>query len=292
MKRIFLLAALWAPAVFAQESVTFSLSYQPSSVYQISHEIDADNVLSFAGDHSQLPEKLKGRIPLSFKMRKYKNTEIVTGGVSENGGYPIKLSVTSDTTYAGINGSPLKQVSDSSKSARGLTVDGVISSDGQFDITAVSGSKVKKSDEQLIKSIFEQLSALKAFEGKTVSVGEVLSLETPIKIQVPTIGIMDYQIDIDYKLESIEQGMASFRPDYKLKIASNIKGQSIAVDGKGQGILTYDIENQLTSENSSTIELQMDIPTHFGVFNFSSVAKSTSSTSRERIPLSTLHIQE
>lgn len=275
MKYIFLL--LISFSIFAQEEVEFSFKYQTNTKAVIEMETELKTEMSYQGDISTLPENMRARLPLSMTGKEIKIQNLITGKLSEDGSFPVKIEVLKDRKYYSIDGSQLFENKSDKSSMEGVTINGKGMPNGDTVYVSSEGEKVTKELEAILKSAFNQVGEIKELVGEKVTVGESVSVGLPMSIPVGD-DVINLNMDMEYKLNEVIDGIADFNVLYSADVEMECKSGPFRFKSSGQGEMTYDTTRSYTPVMNSIMTIDMSIPMGSGKLITKNIVSSKMTT--------------
>jgi hypothetical protein len=282
MKYLLFLMILLSQHAFGEQVVELDLGYQDESNYKIEQETLSEMKMDFSGDLEKAPEKLRSQLPMNLKMKQITVQSINTGSKESNQTYPLSMLVESSKTYASINGSDYTEQPSGASSLQGVTINGLVHPNGKMEYKSASGEGATDELKVMMQSVFEQLANSNVMAGKTVSVGETVPFKLPMSIPVGDLGTVNFEMEMLYTLESIENSIANFDIRFSAVISSQLKEASIIVEGAGSGIMKYDVIKKIAPVMTSKMTMDLKVPLEGAYLELTSISDSNIRTSVEK----------
>ncbi len=273
MKYIFLFL-LSLPAL-GEDQVQLILGYQSNSKFTITTETTSNTSMQFDGNKELLPEELKAQFPMEVLGSGLISQIITTGANEADGSYLVDMHIDQQRNQMSING--LDRRIPPGK-LEGATVLGKAWPGGHLEYSSMNGPNVDGELESIMKTVFLQLGSSNQLAERTVKLGETTSVQMPMSFPIGGGKAANFDMKMDYKLNSIEGDIANFDVRFSALVNAALEASSINIIGSGTGTITYDIVNQYSPEVNSTMELKLTAPLHGGTLINSSISKTKVST--------------
>lgn len=252
MKNAFLLFLIFVSSFNYSQSnqvLDFKPGYSAETVYNQTTINASDYEVLYSGSE-KLTELLKNsgtENPTKIKTNFNVETVSKTGKTDKTGNFPITIEYLKADDGKGKAIIPSGTILYGKASADNMPIMDSIVSKGMEE-------SFKNSIFQTVQSTFKQL----ALPQKKLKIGESFSQESPLSIPVAGINF-DMQITTTYTLKSITQKNAFFdvAQVYTMKIQDDRFDTKGA--GKGSGTLTYDIPNHFATENTLSMDLDLEL---------------------------------
>jgi hypothetical protein len=151
-----------------------------------------------------------------------------------------------------------------------------------MEYKSASGEGATDELKVMMQSVFEQLANSNVMAGKTVSVGETVPFKLPMSIPVGDLGTVNFEMEMLYTLESIENSIANFDIRFSAVISSQLKEASIIVEGAGSGIMKYDVIKKIAPVMTSKMTMDLKVPLEGAYLELTSISDSNIRTSVEK----------
>lgn len=274
MKHLLMTLLFFVQPSLAAEVVELSFGYQKSSNYLVSQKNTSDMTMGFSGDLNSLPMALRQKLPLKVKAIQEVDQIIETGDLNSDDTYPITLLTNKNKTLVSINGADYNEQPSTRVSLEGLKIQGIMHTDGKMEYKSASGGSVTDEIKATLQSVFEQLSSSNIMAGTSSSIGETTSFRTPMSIPVGDMGAVNFEMDIGYTLNSIQNNMANYKIKFDVVISTKLKEANIKLVGSGFGVMEYDILNKFSPIITSETNMDVQIPFKGGFLDLSLVTYS------------------
>ncbi len=277
---VVLVSYLHSHVSLAADRVELKFRFTPMTDYRIEDKLF--HRMTIALENPLLArEEMRDQFPVSMESREDKVVEVVTGSFTDKKSYPITVELLKDDQIVSVNGSPQQNMNTSGSILLGVSVHGMVYSNGQTKFTAVDGKELSEEKRKIILSIFEQvLKAFNKLEAKSAAVGESIIQKEPLDIQIPGVGSFKMDMTGVYRLVKIEDGLAYFDTSYTFNfIGSTDPKPTNKIEGSGDGVgkFIYSINYRTRVKDGATIKGKMTIPTDHGklIVSIHSITTST-----------------
>ena len=199
---------------------------------------------------------------------------IKTGSAKPDNFFPIALSYKNIVSTKTLNGN---ETPDAPNPLLGQTIYGRYSLDGKMQIDSMSGKSMDDQFKNSIKTVIDNLVNQIHFPDKPLSIGETFTQQVPFNLPLGGMN-MQFNIQIIYKLISIDKESAYFDIDESLNfdMSTQKDGKTMQGDGtgKGDGKLVYNIANNFPTSMNTNLNFNFKMQT--GALTIIAKAKMTS----------------
>jgi len=247
----------------SQDSLTFKVQYKPETKYSQIVEQTSYNEVTYSGSKEFL-QKLKDKgvqNPTITKNESKIESVFKTGKLIDGTNFPITMEIVKTTSSDGKKDIPDGLLIYGQGSVGNMpTLDSIVSDN--------INEEFKKTLLQAIQSTFLQLN----FPERQVKIGESFSINSPLSIPIADVTV-DMTITTNYKLLSINDGVADFDISQVYTLKTIITKYTIKATGKGKGKLLYDVSNNYYLKYQTDNEINMNIK--LDIFDFDLKSKSS-----------------
>lgn len=250
------------------EGLILKVQYLPEKTYNISTIRGTETVITYSGQPIAMRKLKSMRIknPTISKVKTKTDTELVTGKRSADKSFPVSLTYKKTMSLDGKNEIP-----------EGSVVQGEIEGDQLPTFNSVtSGTLDFKQKAQLLQTVQNTFEQFK-FPEQQLKIGDQFSTDRPMEMAMEgsTIEIV---VTTNYKLLSINNGMAQFELGQNYQMTPKIMDNSFTGKGSGKGRLSYDIANCLINDYSIKTELEMNKKLDYYEFDLKTVNEFSQTT--------------
>ena len=274
---------LLAQQAVAEESVTLSFGYQPSSIYQIEHESRSQTKMQLLAGAEDVSSSIDLKMPADLKIIQTRTQSIETGEKDSSGVFPITVVLQSSKTYVSVDGADYVERVTSADQLQGISFHGEVQVNGETKPKSFTGEGLTAEMESLIQTVFDGLVTSNLLADKVVKVGQTVPMVIPLRIPVGELGVVNIEIETLYTLVDVMRGVANFDVSSKVLMSTELENANYLAEGSGDGEMLYDLANKISPVNSSRMDFTMKIPIEDYVLNFSSATDSVVRTSVKRL---------
>jgi len=239
-----ILLPLWS---LAQQGLTLKFTYQPNHTYQVKTEQNVSGTVRFSGDDELMSslEKKGVKNPQTMEITSSSTNETKTGARTSNGAIPYQQTMITSMNKDGENIFPPN-----------TTVYGKIDSANHLSIDSIASSEIDerltKALQSTVSSAYNQLN----LPNKYLRVGDSLVVKSPLDL--PIMGTeLKINVTTTYLLLSIENGIGKFDVKLVYEMEGDISSNKFTATGTGNGVLNYDIANQIYQQFDITSNVAM-----------------------------------
>jgi hypothetical protein len=244
------------------------VQYQPESKYLISMIRGTETVITYSGQPIAM-QKLKSmniKNPTISKVKTKNDTELVTGARLKDKSYPATLIYKKTKSLDGQNEIP-----------EGTFVYGTIKN-GHLPAFQAIASDLLDVDQksQLMKMVtntFEQFD----FPEKQLKIGEQFSMDRPVSLPIEG-SVIETVITTTYKLLGIKNGTAQFSISQTYLMSPKMMDNSFKGIGKGNGELTYSMNDSIVTDYNIKTELDMNKKLDYFEFDLKTINEFSQTT--------------
>lgn len=234
---------------FAQDSISFKLSYMPMHEYIESISKKTKTEITFSGEDSVLKKLSSSGManPNVINSGKYYDAKIITGKLNADNKFPVVMNINMKNDAKSILPNMTFKVLGSATTETLPVMDSVVVG----NISVVE----KKSVLLMINKLFEQIE----LPNVKMVIGQVYVKTNPINLQTPKVE-MNMIATTKYTLISVTDSTANF--DISVSYSMNtdaIKNQKISFNGfgEGSGKMVYQRKYNYPVKNELAIKLDL-----------------------------------
>lgn len=228
-----------------KEGVLINPTLMPNMEYKTSVHTENNTIIEYVGNNAII-ENLKSKgieYPITSNSKNLIVSTMRTGIMNNNQEFIIKS--TYDKVETELTGSitKLKEKNSSIEKLQGAQAYGKVLKDLKIEIDSIIGLKdesFRTTIEQGMKTILNQID----YPKEHIKKGESFTINTPVKFPAGNGVMMDMILTNKYFLDSISNVIAYFSIEQNIKIETSIEQTDLIVEGKGSGLIQYDIKIQ------------------------------------------------
>jgi hypothetical protein len=246
---------------FGQDSILFTMHFQPDHLYDLSISQKTHLELSYAGDDSTLKALTDKGVKNPTVNERVNNIDAVytTGNLGANGKMALQI-----------------EFANASDDLKGTMIYGTVDPDKSPVLDSIYSPRLDPQIKQQLLATIQNLYAQISYPNKNMAIGDEYSKTTPLSIP---LGDNNLQMDLvqTYKLLSISPDSANF--DVKVKYTMNMDLNNLTTvggGGDGSGILVFDRKNKFLSRDE--LQYTMHLSAKYGKIDINAVLAGNSKT--------------
>lgn len=230
------------------EGFALNVQFQPEKTYRISTIRGTETVITYSGEGFAMKKlkSMKVQNPTISTVKTKTDTELETGIATADSTCSLKLTYIKTMSLDGKNNIP-----------EGTVVTGEVNANHQPVFQSVQSPELgidqRISLIQNLQKSFDQFQ----FPVQRLKVGDTLSVKRPVIMAMEGSEI-DMVVESNYKLMSLEKGLANFEFTQNYTMTPRRMDNSFTGTGTGKGQMTYDAGKMLISDYSLKTELTMN----------------------------------
>ncbi|MEO6977104.1 MAG: hypothetical protein ABI113_01960, partial [Mucilaginibacter sp.] len=240
----------------AQKAIVFKMKYLPNHAYAMATGMTMKFDVNLSGNEDII-EKLKTQgitQPMKATMVMSLSGNTKTGQTAADEVFPMTVTYKLDSMSVKIAD---KDIPMPPKLNTSTTIYGHAGKEGRFKADSISGNKMKDTSEKKITQMMNAIQNKIKFPEKPLHIGDSFTQEMPVNIPIAE-GEGNTNINVTYKLVSIDNGIANFDIVQNADIQLNVKGVTLKITGTGTGKLVYSIKNSFPIDYKTTLNLAID----------------------------------
>lgn len=256
---IILVCSLFSITYKSQEkSVILKQEFKPNSEYTMKMITSLNGEMEFMGDEEfkkAIKEKT-GSDKMQMESEKDIQINIVTSAqINNETPFTWKYIINKSKTL--MNGTEIP--SKSLDVFKNLQILGKYINGNEILIEDFKGGNIDITLQNMLKDMLKQVNMNVNFPKTAMKIGDDFTQTTPLKMNIPSVGIMNFKINTNYKLINIENDLAFFDIIQTFSLDSEVKLFDMDASGDGNGKAIFDIKNNLMKSIISDIDMNMAI---------------------------------
>lgn len=247
----------------SQEKIDFKVGYLPNLDYTLSQKQISENTIKYIASDEVL-QSLKDRGVENPTIKK--DTTILKSisktGRIEGNEFPVNIELLESTNPTLVSGTKFF----------GKYIDQKIRIDSIFSTTMTNEEKMTL--RMTMESMLNQVE----YPNRKIKVGESFKQNNPISMPIGNI-VIELDINSTYTLTNISDGIGYFNLDQIYTLKTEIENYEIKVNGKGNGQIQYDIEQQFFTKYF--LEMEMNLKMDLDPFSIELQTKSITDQTTE-----------
>ncbi|TDS52416.1 hypothetical protein [Myroides indicus] len=247
----------------SQEKIDFKVGYLPNLDYTLSQKQISENTIKYIASDEVL-QSLKDRGVENPTVKK--DTTILKSisktGRIEGNAFPVNIELLESTNPTLLSGTKFF----------GKYIDQKIRIDSIFSTTMTNEEKMTL--RMTMESMLNQVE----YPNRKIKVGESFKQNNPISMPIGNI-VIELDINSTYTLTNISDGIGYFNLDQIYTLKTEIENYEIKVNGKGNGQIQYDIEQQFFTKYF--LEMEMNLKMDLDPFSIELQTKSITDQTTE-----------
>lgn len=250
---------LVSAGVLSDELVFLDYSDRPNQTVRVTVNSSSELELDLKGDEELIEKnRLRGlTFPFKFSSYKTQKTLTKTGSPRQDGSFPFERVFEDMAVYSEDRMGNRVQLPDRVNNMVGLAVKGVTNSQGKTRIDSVEGGNLGAQEREAIKSMLVSMLLNNEAPSHPLRVGDGYSIESPFDMPIPGQPPIKVITNAHYVLKKIEGGRAIFDMTMSFTLSSDPKGVQLTANGKGSGVMVYNIRARLKEREVSEMTMEM-----------------------------------
>lgn len=258
-KLILLLTVSLTNSFYSQEkSIILKQEFKPNSHYTMNMITSVKGEMEFIGDE-EFKKVIKEQTGSEKMQMESKNDVLVniTTSTKKNNETPFTWQYDLKDSFSIMNG---KEIPSKNKDFfKNLEITGRYVNENVMKIDDIKGENIETSMKDMLKDIFQQSNFSVDFPKTALKIGDEFTQNTPLKMNIPSVGIMNFKIITKYKLVKIENGLAYLDLVQNFVVDSDIKLFNIDANGGGNGKAIFNQKENFMKSIITDLEMNMKI---------------------------------
>ena len=238
----------------AQNSVKFENEFYPNTKYENINLTTSKSYMNFEGDKDFM-EALKSQgisIPVVSETSINSISEIETKN-EKNNQIPFVTYFKKVSKTQNINGTATTEPD----TLEGSYIYGYYENRKNTVIDSIQSEKINTETKKMLKSVIENATKGINYPENMMKIGDTFEQNLPMDFPFADFGKISFIINTNYLLKEIKNDIAFFDTKINFIMTSEIPNIELTSNGKGSGVVEYDIKNKFTSNNSSKYILEL-----------------------------------
>ena len=264
-----LLSLCTSAAVSAQESVLLKMSYSPDTAFRMTDHSDIEMMMDAAPvELERMPAEQRDQFPMNIKVKGETVTLIRAGSLSEDGSFPISMSVESAQSSMSMNDGYWTEQPAADDVLGDSIMEARVHPDGQVVVDSLNGEPVAPELEGFITAMFEQFTGA-GLNDIEVALGQTVPVRVPMAIPMGEMGNIEVEIVMYYTLDAIKDGMGLFRIAMDMQMNMQVQDMTFALRADGTGMMEYDIAAEYSPKMDMDMTMNVGFPPEAGSMSMS-----------------------
>lgn len=124
-------------------------------------------------------------------------------------------------------------------------------------IDSIQSEKINSETKKILKSVIENATKGINYPENPMKIGDTFEQNLPMDFPFADFGKISFIVNTNYLLKEIKNDIAFFETKINFIMTSEIPNIELTSNGKGCGVVEYDIKNKFTTNNSSKYILDL-----------------------------------
>lgn len=250
---------LVSSSALSDQLVHLDYSDRPNQIVRITVNSNSEFEVDLQGDEDLIEKNRLRGVTFPFKFSSYKTQKILTrtGRTDKDGSFPFERIFEDAAVYSEDRMGNRIQLPDPGNNMVGLVVKGVTNSQGKTRIDSVEGGNLGAQERETIKSMYLSMLLNNEAPSYPLRVGDGYRVESPFDMPIPGQSPIKVITEAHYVLKKIEDGRAAFDMTMTFRLSSDPRGAQLTANGKGFGMMVYNIKARLKESETSQMTMEM-----------------------------------
>lgn len=241
-----------------EKSVLLKQEFKPNSEYVMKMITSLNGEMEFVGDEDFIKaiKEKTGSDKMQMESKKDIQINIITSAQKNNETpFTWKYIINESKTLMNGNEIPSKNL----EAFNNLQILGKYINGNEILIEDFKGNNIDISLQNMLKDMLKQVNTNVIFPKTAMKIGDDFTQATPLKMNIPSVGIVNFKINTTYKLINFENDLAYFDIIQSFSLDSDIKLFDMDASGSGNGKAIFDSKNNYMKSIISDIDMNLAV---------------------------------